>query len=97
MRERRAARDLDPAARVGAVKKPPPFTPPEGPGDFDDLFAEPPPTERVDPKTYKRPKKTHRREGGVGGSAEAQGLCGAGMAERQHEKDCDRGSQARHA
>ena len=47
---------------MAAVKKPPPFTPPEGPGDFDDLFAEPPPTERVSPKTYKRPKKTHRRE-----------------------------------
>ena len=34
--------------------------PPEPPSNFDDLFAEPPPAERVDPKTYKRPKKVHR-------------------------------------
>ena len=56
LRERLAARDADPPARVGAVSR----KPPEPPSNFDDLFAEPPPAERVDPKTYTRPKKVHR-------------------------------------
>ena len=60
MRERRAARGARPTPRVDTVNRPPPFRTPSGLDDFDDLFAEPSPTEKVDPKTYKRPKKVHR-------------------------------------